>query len=244
MQRSGGTQRHPPSPLDCHRQSRTTTGDQELPRARSACYRNQLLRRGNRYLPYANPSSSSQVSGDSRPRAGACSCATAHCRSLAKQEDCIWGRPSFSASPTLPPRPPGVGACLPFSKWWVPRSDGTPPPRGCGVGQEWAGGFEGKGYIPCIFSCVGQSVSGWVPLELPPPPPGGGRSSAVGACQKWVPAKSGCLPKVGACQKWVPTLILPPSPPVAKKTLDLGHVLTRATSLVPRRGPALCGRHE
>ena len=36
-----------------------------------------------------------------------------------------------------------------------------------------------------IFPSVGVSVSGWVPCELSPP--GGGRSSAVGACQKWVP---------------------------------------------------------
>ena len=72
------------------------------------------------------------------------------------------------------------GACLPLSKWWVP-PDGTPPPPcgGLGVGQERVGGFEGKGCIPgakgellpCIFSCVGQSVSAWVPLELSPPPP-------------------------------------------------------------------------
>ena len=77
-----------------------------------------------------------------------------------------------------------------------------------GVGQEWVGGFEGKGYIrgakgagkffPCIFLCVGQSVSGWVPLA-PPPPWGGGGSSAVCACQKWVPLFGICPPSL----RWV-----------------------------------------
>ena len=49
--------------------------------------------------------------------------------------------------------------CVPFSKWWVPPSDGTPPPPGGGVGQDWAGGFEGKGYIP--------GAAGFVPLHFP-----------------------------------------------------------------------------
>ena len=58
------------------------------------------------------------------------------------------------------------------------------------MGQEWVGGFEGKGYIPgskgagkfspYIFLFVGQSVRGWVPLA-PPPLGGGDGSSAVGA---------------------------------------------------------------
>ena len=74
-----------------------------------------------------------------------------------------------------PPYPGGAegGACRPFSKWWVP-PDGTPPQGGGGGGQECIGGFEGKGYIPFLplyFLCVGQSVSGCVPLELSPPPP-------------------------------------------------------------------------
>ena len=60
-----------------------------------------------------------------------------------------------------------------------------PPPRRLGVGQEWVGGFEGKGYMRYflyIFPCVGQSVSGWGPLELNhPPPPVGADSIAVRA---------------------------------------------------------------
>ena len=86
----------------------------------------------------------------------------------------------------------GGGGCVhAFFKMVVPPSDGTRPPGG--VGQEWVGGLEGKGHIPgakgagkillYIFVCVGQSASGWVPLELSPLPHGG-RSSAVGGCQK------------------------------------------------------------
>ena len=88
----------------------------------------------------------------------------------------------FSVSYTLPPG----NVCL-FLNFWVPPSDGTlplplSPPGGVGVGRwwiEWVGGFEGKGYIPgakgaekiffYIFPCVGQSVSGWVPLGFQPP---------------------------------------------------------------------------
>ena len=59
--------------------------------------------------------------------------------------------------------------------------------------------------FPSFFLCVGQSVRGWVPLELSPPPP-----PAVGVGQVlWVPAKSGCLP-ISFCS---------PPPPVAKKSL-------------------------
>ena len=53
-------------------------------------------------------------------------------------------RPFFSVSPTLP-RVGGGGGCLPFAKWRVPPSDGTPTPPG---GWGCFGGFEGKGYIP------------------------------------------------------------------------------------------------
>ena len=52
-----------------------------------------------------------------------------------------------------------------------------------------------KNFPRLVFPCVGQSVSGWVRLELTPPP-FWGRSSAVGADQKQVP----------------PFLILPPPP--------------------------------
>ena len=104
----------------------------------------------------------------------------------------------------------GGGACLPLSKWWGPPSDAPPPP------PEWAGGFEGKGYIPgakgarkvspLYLPCVGQSVSRWVPLEVSPSPPwGGGVLKCCGACQRWVP----------------PLLILPPSPPLLlRKALE------------------------
>ena len=40
--------------------------------------------------------------------------------------------------------PPGGVPCLPFSKFWVPPSDGTPPSLGLGVGQQWVGRVEGK----------------------------------------------------------------------------------------------------
>ena len=66
-------------------------------------------------------------------------------------------------------------ACL-FKKNWVRPSDGT---------QQWVGGVDGKSYI---FLCVGQLVSGWVPLWFHPPPPLG-----VGQVL-WMPAKSGCVP--------------------------------------------------
>ena len=52
--------------------------------------------------------------------------------------------PFLSASPTLPPGG-GGGACLPVSNWWVPPSHATHGE----MGQEWVGGFEGKGDIPC-----------------------------------------------------------------------------------------------
>ena len=41
------------------------------------------------------------------------------------------------------------GGCLPFWKWWVLLLMGVLPPSWrLGVGQEWVGAFEGKGYIP------------------------------------------------------------------------------------------------
>ena len=62
-----------------------------------------------------------------------------------------------------------------------------------------------------IFPCVGQSVSGWVPLELSPPPP------LVGARQMlWVPAKSGCLP-----------LSFRPPPPLLIKTVASTRTCTQ-----------------
>ena len=114
------------------------------------------------------------------------------------------------------PRTPSPGflpAFLKNSNFWVPPSGGT---RGVGVGQEWVGGFEGKGYIrgakgagkffPCIFLCVGQSVSGWVPLAPPPPLGWGWFKCCV------------CLPKVGASLRNLPAL-----PAVGKKRPWLGQ---------------------
>ena len=86
-----------------------------------------------------------------------------------------------------------------------------PPPWGLGVGQQCVVGVEGKRNIPCakgaasffpyILVCVGQLLSGWLPPS--PPPSRGGGSSAVHACQKWVPSFPFCPP---------------PPPPVAKKS--------------------------
>ena len=118
----------------------------------------------------------------------------------------------LSASPTLPPPPPR-GGCLPFSKWWVPPSDGTPPPPGAKSGLVVLRGrtiflaLEAPvNLFPYIFPRVGQSVSGWVPLELtPPPPPPVGVGHVL-----WVPAKSGCIP-FSFCPPPPPP---PPHPPV------------------------------
>ena len=96
-------------------------------------------------------------------------------------------RPLLSASPTLP-QGAGGGACLLGASFrWVP-----PPPRG-GVesglvvlrGRAILPGPKAPAsFPPHIVPRVGQSVSGWVPLELseccgclpfsfqPPPPPG------------------------------------------------------------------------
>ena len=75
------------------------------------------------------------------------------------------------------------------------------------LGQQWVGGFAGKGYMPgakgarnffpYIFPVAGQSVSGWVPLELNPssPPLHGGTSSVVGACLFILPPLSSPLLK-------------------------------------------------
>ena len=70
------------------------------------------------------------------------------------------------------------------------------------MGQEWVGGFEGEGlysrrlwpqllenFFPYLFLCVGQSVNGWVPLELEPPLAPMGEGQVL-----WVLDKSGCLP--------------------------------------------------
>ena len=68
--------------------------------------------------------------------------------------------------------------------------DQLQPPGGCGGGPRVGGWFlGGKRYIPgakalghfppWLFACVGQLVSGWVPLELSPPREG--RLSAAGA---------------------------------------------------------------
>ena len=100
------------------------------------------------------------------------------------------------------------GACLRFSKIWVPPSDGTPP---LGEGQQSVGGAERKSHLPGagnffphVFLCVGQSVSGWVPLGFHPPSP-------VGIGQVLcMPSKRG-LPPFPFCP--------PPHPPLLRKAL-------------------------
>ena len=57
-------------------------------------------------------------------------------------------RPFLSASPPLPwGLGVGGGGCL-FQNGGSLLLMGPRRPTGWGVGQEWVGGFEGKGYIP------------------------------------------------------------------------------------------------
>ena len=95
------------------------------------------------------------------------------------------------------------GACLSFSKWWVPPADGTPPCGGWGWAKSGLVDLRGRAIPPHpLFSPLCWSVGEWVPLELNPPPVGVGQVL-------WVPAKSGCLPFSSP----------PPRRPVAKKSV-------------------------
>ena len=76
----------------------------------------------------------------------------------------------FLLVPRLP-YPRGGGACPPFSKWWVPPSDGIPPPpnlvaiKSFDQGQEWVRDFEGKGHIPGAEG-TGRNFPSYFPLVL------------------------------------------------------------------------------
>ena len=109
----------------------------------------------------------------------------------------IGRRPSAVTRPFVVPRlpyPRGVRACLFQNGGCLLLLMGPPIPGGWAWAKSGLVALRGRAiflapkplqiFFPYIFPCVGQSVSGWVPLGLTPPP------REVKCC--------GCLQKVGA----------------------------------------------